>query len=321
VTQTLIHERTDASETNYMNTWTFTICLAWALTAAGIGWYCATVAREITYVTLADGRRQERRVPLVFRLLLPLAPNLTPLFRGPLFARAKDNVARKIVSAGFEGLLRGDELLSLQFLMPLLLGPMWILFIRVAVSASQNAVLMKLDVLLYLLGPLWFYAYPFMWLKQELKARHFSIRRSLPFVLDLLTLSVEAGMDFMSALQRNVERGRINPLNEELIRVIREIQLGKTRREALRDMRQRVDLSDLRSVVNALAQADELGVSIGAILRIQADQIRMRRFERAEKLANEAPVKLLFPLLFFIFPSVFLILLGPIIAQLIQQGF
>jgi len=105
------------------------------------------------------------------------------------------------------------------------------------------------------------------------------------------------------------------------IRVIREIQLGKTRREALRDMSIRVNLPDLRSVVNALVQADELGVSIGAILRIQADQIRQRRFERAEKLANEAPVKMLGPLLFFIFPSVFLILLGPIVARLLEQGF
>jgi tight adherence protein C len=83
----------------------------------------------------------------------------------------------------------------------------------------------------------------------------------------------------------------------------------------------RVDLPDLRSVVNALVQADELGVSIGSILRIQSDQIRQRRFERAEKLANEAPTKLLFPLMIFIFPSVFLVLMGPIIVQMLKQGF
>jgi tight adherence protein C len=106
-----------------------------------------------------------------------------------------------------------------------------------------------------------------------------------------------------------------------LLRVIREIQVGKTRREALRDMSRRVDLPDLRSVVNALVQADELGVAIGAILRIQADQMRQRRFERAEKLANEAPVKMLMPLMMCIFPSVFLILMGPIIARVAQQGF
>lgn len=304
-----------------MNAWTCTICLLWAVAAAAAAWYCATVAREITYVTLADGRRQERRLPLPFRLLLPLAPNVAPLFRHPVFARTRESVSRRLLAAGLDGLLRDEEFLPLRILMPVILGPLWILFVRVSATAGQNALLLKLQPLLYVLGPLWLHAYPALWLKREVNARHFNIRRSLPFVLDLLTLSVEAGMDFMSALRRHVERDRINPLNEELIRVIREIQLGKTRREALRDMSRRVDLPDLRSVVNALAQADELGVSIGSILRIQSDQIRLRRFERAEKLANEAPVKLLFPLLFFIFPSVFLILLGPIIARLLQQGF
>lgn len=125
----------------------------------------------------------------------------------------------------------------------------------------------------------------------------------------------------MTSLQRHVERAVVDPLGEELIRVIREIQLGKTRRDALRHLSIRVNLQDLRSVVNALVQADELGVSIGSILRIQSDQIRQRRFERAEKLANEAPVKMLFPLMFFIFPAVFLVLLGPVIYRMVQQGF
>jgi len=137
--------------------------------------------------------------------------------------------------------------------------------------------------------------------------------------LDMLTLSIEAGMDFMLALQRNVEKRAIDPLGEELIRVIREIQLGAPRRVALKAMSLRVDIPDVRSVVNALVQADELGVSVGMILRIQADQIRLHRFERAEKLANEAPVKLLAPLLLFIFPSVFLILLGPILYRVFQS--
>ena len=97
-----------------------------------------------------------------------------------------------------------------------------------------------------------------------------AIQRALPFVLDLLTLSVEAGMDFMSAMQRNCERRKLDPLNEELIRMTREVQVGTPRRVALRNMAQRVDLPELRSVANALIQADELGVSIGAILRIQS---------------------------------------------------
>lgn len=136
--------------------------------------------------------------------------------------------------------------------------------------------------------------------------------------MDLLTLSVEAGMDFMSALQQNIERRTIDPLAEELIRVIREIQLGKTRREALRDMSQRVNMQDLRSVIGALVQADELGVGIGSILRIQSTQIRQRRFEYAEKSANKAPIKMLFPLLFFIFPAVLIILMAPVFMQMLQ---
>ena len=116
-----------------------------------------------------------------------------------------------------------------------------------------------------------------------------------------------------------VTDGLLDAFGEELIRVIREIQLGKTRIQALRAMSERVDLSDLRSVVNALIQADELGVSIGSILRIQSDQMRLRRFERAEKLANEAPVKMLIPLL-FIFVTTWVILAAPLVFEWIYKG-
>ena len=141
------------------------------------------------------------------------------------------------------------------------------------------------------------------------------IQRALPFVIDLLTLSVEAGIDFMSGLQRAVERRKMDPLTEELIRMIHEIQLGASRRTALRNLAQRVNMPDMRSFAHALIQADELGVSIGVILRIQSDQMRQRRFDRAERLANEAPVKMLGPLMLFIFPAVFIVLLGPILAR------
>jgi len=226
-----------------------------------------------------------------------------------------------VVSAGYESLISAEEFLGLRILMPLLMGPLWILMVRVAATAGNSALLVKLEPSLFMLGILWLALYPGMWLRAMIQTRHNEIQRALPFVLDLLTLSVEAGMDFMSSLQRNIERRSVDALGEELIRVVREIQVGKTRRVALRDMSDRVNLPDLKSVVNALVQADELGVSIGSILHIQADQMRQRRFERAERLANEAPVKMLFPLMFFIFPSVFLVLLGPVISRMIQQGF
>ena len=160
-----------------------------------------------------------------------------------------------------------------------------------------------------------FYVQPMMWLRSSLKKRHLAIMKALPFVLDILTLSVEAGMDFISALQRNCQSRKLDPLNEELLRMTKEIQVGSSRREALRNMADRVRQSDLKSVAFALIQADELGVSIGAILRIQSEQLRSRRFDRAEKLAHEAPTKMLGPLMLCIFPAVFIILLGPVLTQ------
>lgn len=296
-------------------------CILWALASAGMAWYCGMIARQITYVTLADGRRQARMLPLAFRLLLPLAQNFKPLFDRPLFDRTKERVNRRLIAAGFEGLLIAEEFLALRFLLPLVFGTvLWIPFVRLAVEGAPR-MLGAATPGLYPLGFVLLFLYPDIWLRRVLAARHTSIQRALPFVLDLLTLSVEAGMDFMTALQRNNERRRLDPLGEELIRVVREIQLGKTRREALRDMAARVNLLDLKSVVNALCQADELGVSIGTMLRIQSDQMRLRRFERAERLANQAPVKLLFPLVAFIFPAVFMILVGPTFAKLMKYFF
>lgn len=299
----------------------YVIAGLWGLAAAGATWHCISLAQQITYVTLADGRQQERKIPLVFRLLLPFVPNVSPVFEKPIFAKPRITIDRNIIAAGFEDLITSTEVMALRIVLPVVLGIPWVLFIYGVVSTNPESMLAKIAPVLYIVGPLLLSVSPISWLSKALKTRHRSMQRSLPFVLDLLTLSVEAGMDFMTALQRNVERSAIDPLTEELIRVIREIQLGQTRREALRAMSKRVNLQEIRAVVNSLVQADELGVSIGSILRIQSEQIRQRRFERAEKLANEAPVKMLAPLLLFIFPGVFLILLGPILYQAAQQMF
>jgi tight adherence protein C len=292
----------------------------WATCAACFAWYCIVIGREITYVTLADGRQQERKIPFIFRLLLPFIANISPIVSRPEFRRSSDMAEKKLIAAGFEGLMNGTEFLAIKLMMPIVCGVIWFgllsLFNQMFPSVMGNNF-----ILLFIIGIIIFYAYPIFWLNRVLKLRHLSIQRALPFVLDLLTLSVEAGMDFMSALQRNCDRRKLDALNEELIRMTREIQIGLSRRVALKNMAVRVDLAELRSVTNSLIQADELGVSIGAILRIQSDQMRSRRFDRAEKLANEAPVKMLGPLMLFIFPAVFVILLGPILRDTINQLF
>ena len=291
------------------------VILCWTACAAALAAYAASVASEITYVTLADGRKTARSLPLVFRMLLPFVPNLARFVSRPGFARAREAADEMIVSSGLEGLLTGAEFVALKFLVPLSCGTVWVAFVLLLGALMPDSIISDNAILLGLLGVLFAYAYPLMWLRRTLKRRHLAIMRALPFVLDLLTLSVEAGMDFMSALQRNCERRKIDPLNEELIRMTREIQVGTPRRVALRNMADRVRQPDLKGVALALIQADELGVSIGSILRIQSDQLRARRFDRAEKQAHEDPVKMLGPLMLCIFPAVFVILLGPVLMQ------
>ena len=160
--------------------------------------------------------------------------------------------------------------------------------------------------------------YPWIWLRDLVNRRLHDITRALPYNLDLLTLSVEAGLDFAAAIGKVVEKGRKGPLVDEFAITLKTLKMGKTREDALKAMAERVNLPALNSFVNALVQADKMGTSLGKILRIQSTQMRVERTQRAEKLANEAPVKLLFPLILFIFPTVFMILFGPIIYQMMS---
>jgi tight adherence protein C len=155
--------------------------------------------------------------------------------------------------------------------------------------------------------------YPILWVRDQVKKRHLLIQRALPYNLDLLTLSVEAGLDFTAALAKVVEKGKTGPLRDELQIVLKQLKMGKTREEGLKAMIARVDLPALTTFVTALIQADKMGTSLGKVLRIQSTQLRIDRTQRAEKLANEAPVKMLGPLVICIFPTVFMVLFGPIV--------
>ncbi len=155
-------------------------------------------------------------------------------------------------------------------------------------------------------------------LKRLAKARQLKIMAGLPDALDLLTVSVEAGLGFDQALLKLVEKIK-GPLMEEFKRVLHEIRIGKSRRDALREMSARTGVEDLRNFVVAIIQADQLGVGIGNVLRIQSRQLRQKRRLRAEEQAQKAPIKMLIPMIIFIFPCLFIILLGPGILQLIDN--
>ncbi len=154
-----------------------------------------------------------------------------------------------------------------------------------------------------------------IWLKGLIDKRTKTILKALPDVIDLLTLCVEAGLDFGAALRKIVDKGREGPLKEEFTKLEKEISMGASRIEALRNMSRRNDIDDLNSFLIAIIQAVKMGTSMGAILRTQAEQIRIKRSQRAEKIAAEAPIKMLAPLIICIFPTVFIILFVPIIMQ------
>ena len=155
---------------------------------------------------------------------------------------------------------------------------------------------------------------PALWLGQKIRSRKNSVIRSLPDALDLLTICVEAGLGFDQAMQKVAEKWD-DDLSRAFARVLHEIRLGKSRREALRDLASRLDVSDMTSFVAAVIQAEQLGVSIAKVLRIQSDQMRVRRRQRAEEKAHQAPVKMLFPMVFLIFPAIWIVLLGPALLQ------
>lgn len=164
------------------------------------------------------------------------------------------------------------------------------------------------------------FLYPYMWLREQILKRQKKIVRAMPYALDLLTLSVEAGLDFQAAIQTVVDKAKAGPLPEEFSLMLSEIRMGRTREEALRNMAKRIQVTAVSSFVTNLIQADRMGTSLGKILRIQSTQMRIDRTQLAEKKANEAPVKMLFPLVACIFPTVFIVLFAPIVYAFMSGG-
>ncbi len=171
----------------------------------------------------------------------------------------------------------------------------------------------QLTIIAFLIGLL----FPNYWLKKQIKQRKEEIIRSLPDVLDLIMVSVEAGLGFDAALLKVVEKQN-NVLAQEFNLVLQEVRMGRPRREALKDMAKKNNVDDLSNVIASLVQADQLGISMGNVLRNQSKQIRQNRRQRAHEQAQKAPVKIMIPLVFFIFPSIFIVILGPAVIQIIE---
>lgn len=159
--------------------------------------------------------------------------------------------------------------------------------------------------------------YPNMTLNSRIRKRQAEIMKTLPDIMDLLTVSVEAGLTFDSALSKVVEK-MSGSLSKEFGIVLQELKVGKSKKESMFEMADRLGVQDLRSFVGAVVQADQLGVSLGRVLRIQSEQIRQNRKQRIQEKAMKAPIKMLIPMIIFIFPSIFIVLLGPVVINLLK---
>jgi len=222
----------------------------------------------------------------------------------------KENLVSKIVQAGSPVSLNPDRLFAMQ-LAGAIGGFVFYSFILCFLLE-----VISFNVVFAIISIIGGFFYPtVIWLKGLIDKRTKSILRSLPDVIDLLTLCVEAGLDFGAALRKIVDKGKEGPLKDEFARLEKEISMGASRIEALRNMAKRNNIDDLNSFLIAIIQAVKMGTSMGKILRTQAEQIRIKRSQRAEKTAAEAPIKMLAPLIICIFPTVFIILFVPIIMQ------
>jgi tight adherence protein C len=216
-------------------------------------------------------------------------------------------------------LISGDKLSVSQFLTIVLLTttlPATMLFVLVWASTGGSA-----PAYAFLPVPLCAAAglfMPFLFLKRTARKRQQVIWRSMPNALDLLTTCVEAGLSLDFGIQRVAEKYP-GPLSDEFHRVLREMGLGKPRREALTEMTERIALPDVTTFVNSLVQAEQLGTSVGDVLRIQAKQMRMRRRQRAEQIAHQAPIKMVIPMVLFLMPSLFLVTIGPVVLAVIRS--
>lgn len=275
----------------------------------------ATIEGRLSTFTEVPKTLEEMELELPFsqRVLQPMVQQMLTAFGKASPTKNAGKIKRNLEQAGN----------------PSGLTPTSFVGVRVAVGLIGLAIgfymtsLMGLPILnrllFTMLGGAVGYVFPGIWLDRKIRARKHSILKSMPDALDLLTISVEAGLGFDLALDRVANKWD-NELGKEFQRVLSDTRLGTPRRDAMRMMAERCGVEDLSNFVQAIIQAEQLGVSIGKILKVQSEQMRVRRRQRAEELAHQAPIKMLFPMAFLIFPSILVVILGPAVPRLMGNG-
>jgi len=255
---------------------------------------------------------EEMSKSFVQRVGKPLLLRISRRMAGLAPKKATERTAAKLSEAGNPSGLGYLEFMGLRVVLAIGLsaGSLFLFTIGGNLSLTTLLVVLVTVVLGYLL--------PSIWLGRKIKQRKKEIVLSLPDAIDLLTISVESGLGFDQAMMRVAEKWD-NALTREFARVLSEMRIGKQRREAMREMASRVNVEDLRTFIGGVVQADQLGVPISQVLRVQSEAMRVKRRQRAEEMAHKAPIKMLFPMVFLIFPALYVVILGPALPRILES--
>jgi tight adherence protein C len=248
----------------------------------------------------------EMQQPFSQRVIVPLLQRIGEMSTSITPQKVLQDTTTKLEIAGNPGKIDASTFLASRFVVAFFFGGILLL---VSIFGTAKWPLGETFLIVTVFTVIGFF-FPQLWLQTRINARQKDVRKAMPDALDLLTICVEAGLGFEAAMSKVSEKWE-NELSLALLRAIREIQLGKSRRDAMRDMAERIGIPEMTSFVAAIIQSEILGVSLAKVLRIQADQMRVKRRQRAEESAHQAPVKMIIPLAFLIFPSIFIILLTP----------
>jgi tight adherence protein C len=242
------------------------------------------------------------------RVLKPGAESIARLFSKVLPQSVLEDVRKNLAMAGYPMKFNTYLTMWLGFIAAFGLIGLFLLFGGGGALSPQK---LGVAVVFLILG----YTMPRFWLKSKVKSKQQAVLKALPDTLDLITTCVEAGLGLDAALSRVAEKGD-GPLAMELQHMLRDVAMGKLRREAMTELGERAGVTELTNFINAIIQAEQLGVGIAQVLRVQADQLRTQRRQRAERQAHEAPIKMLFPPVLFVFPAFLAVILGPAMIQI-----
>ena len=255
----------------------------------------------------------ELQQPFIERTLRPFANRISGSASRMASSSFTERTEKRLALAGNPGDLRVADWLAIKAIGAIVGAILFFfLFFIVGLLGFPGPVALVLSVI----GALFGYTLPEFWLGGRVKKRQKAILMMIPDALDLLTISVRAGLGFDAALAKVVEKLQ-GPLSDEFRRALAEVRVGKARRDALRDIVARTEVVPLTNFIGAIVQAEQLGVSISKVLQVQSEQLRIERRQRAEEQAAKAPIKMLFPLVGCIFPSLFIVILGPAIILIV----